>query len=187
MWAQCLETIKQQFSKRFTCKKSQEHKSLFQFPTPGLFSSLSLRRGWGGLHPVRLTESDRRCNLSSGGHSGYKGRTTGAGMRRAGPWSGRSGSFLSGTTEAKAAGVRKRQVSSHKSLGRASSHDVTGDGSGSSPVKSSRADPDCLKFTLGTVHALPSQGAAPWSWVTLCYKKRGDVPPGLSVPKRDSA
>lgn len=112
--AKCLETIKQQFSERFACKRARNIKAFsVSHPKPLLFSQS--QEGFGRLYPVRLIEGDVKCSFSSGGCNGWKGKTAGAGIRRAGLQSGQSGGFKSGTTEAGAAGVRKCQIFSLES------------------------------------------------------------------------
>lgn len=195
MWAQCLETIKQQFSERFACKRARNIKAFsVSHPKPLLFSQS--QEGFGRLYPVRLIEGDIKCSLSSSRCNGWKGKTPGVGIRRAGLRSGQSGGFKSGTTEAKAAGVRQCQIFSLESWMRASGHVLTSNGSGSSngfelgegpsPVKSIKAGPDCLTSCWVPFTMLHSQRAVPWNWAFLCYETRWEMHPQPCVLKTDS-
>ena len=118
IWAKCLETIKQQFSERFTCRKSQEHKGHFQFPALSLFSQFgrtgSCQVNWGAI----------KCNLSSCTCDAPRERPWSR-NQRAGPWSDQSGGFSSWTTKAKAAGIGICQIFSLRSWIGWFGHDLT--------------------------------------------------------------
>lgn len=86
----------------------------------------------GGLDPIRLMKSDIKCNLSSSHCTGSKGKTTGAGVRELGSSLARVEALCHEQQKQRLQGLGNGRFFSLESWTGSSSHDLTGNGSGSS-------------------------------------------------------